>query len=37
LEYMGWVPSQRRYQNAYGAYEAAAEKYSGTICTGTTK
>ena len=34
LEYMGYGYLRRGdYQNAYGAYEAAAEKYSGTIYT----
>ena len=34
LEYMGYGYLRRGdYQNAYGAYEAAAEKYTGTIFT----
>ena len=35
LEYMGYGYLRRGdYQNAYGAYEAAAEKFLGTIATG---
>jgi tetratricopeptide (TPR) repeat protein len=36
LEYMGYGYLRRGdYQNAYGAYEAAAEKYFGTVYTDT--
>ena len=38
LDYMGYGYLRRGdYQNAYGAYEAAAEKYSGTTYSGTLK
>ena len=38
LEYMGYGYLRRGdYQNAYGAYEAAAEKFSGTIHTSSAK
>jgi tetratricopeptide (TPR) repeat protein len=38
LEYMGYGYLRRGdYQNAYGAYEAAAEKYIGTIYANTSR
>jgi tetratricopeptide (TPR) repeat protein len=37
LEFMGYGYLRRGdYQNAYGAYEAAAEKYLGTVCANTS-
>jgi tetratricopeptide (TPR) repeat protein len=37
LEYMGYGYLRRGdYHNAYGAYEAAAEKYIGTLCADTS-
>ena len=37
LEYMGYGYLHRGdYQNAYGAYEATAEKYAGTVCANTS-
>jgi len=38
LEYMGYGYLRRGdYQNAYGAYEAATEKYVGTVCANDAK